>query len=164
MQGKLVRLRAYEKADADALVRWFSDDEVTRWLGPMNVPISRAKQEAFIEMAAESRDDAKYFASKRSTRQAGRRLRTQIHRLEMPQGRILHHDRRETALGQGLRRRRPSHRDSIGVRKNEPESTVAHRLGGQSPRGQMLRESAALSVKAVCGRRVSLTASIATFS
>jgi RimJ/RimL family protein N-acetyltransferase len=62
MQGKLVRLRAYEKSDADALVRWFSDDEVTRWLGPMNVPISRAKQEAFIEMAAEPRDDAKYFA------------------------------------------------------------------------------------------------------
>jgi len=62
MQGRLVRLRAYEKADADALVRWFSDDEVTRWLGPMNVPISRAKQEAFIEMASTPADDAKYFA------------------------------------------------------------------------------------------------------
>ena len=62
MNGILVRLRAYEKSDADALVRWFSDDEVTRWLGPMNVPISRAKQEKFIEMAAEAGDDAKYFA------------------------------------------------------------------------------------------------------
>jgi RimJ/RimL family protein N-acetyltransferase len=62
MQGKLVRLRGYEKSDAEALVRWFSDEEVTRWLGPMNVPITRAKQEQFIEMAAASGDDAKYFA------------------------------------------------------------------------------------------------------
>ena len=28
MQGKLVRLRAYEKSDADALLRWSSDEEV----------------------------------------------------------------------------------------------------------------------------------------
>ena len=62
MQGKLVRLRGYENSDADALVRWFSDEEVTRWLGPMNLPITRAKQEEFIEMAAASGGDAKYFA------------------------------------------------------------------------------------------------------
>jgi RimJ/RimL family protein N-acetyltransferase len=62
MNGKLVRLRAYEKSDAEALVRWFSDEEVTRWIGPTNVPISRAKQEKFIEMASVSSDDAKYFA------------------------------------------------------------------------------------------------------
>ena len=61
MQGKLVRLRAYEKADADALFRWFSDEEVTRWLGPPNFP-SRAQQEKFIELAAAGGDDAKYFA------------------------------------------------------------------------------------------------------
>ena len=30
MQGKLVRLRAYEKSDADALFRWFSDEDVLR--------------------------------------------------------------------------------------------------------------------------------------
>jgi RimJ/RimL family protein N-acetyltransferase len=61
MQGKLVRLRAYEKADAEALFRWFSDEEVTRWLGPPNFP-SRAQQEKFIELAQASGDDAKYFA------------------------------------------------------------------------------------------------------
>jgi len=31
MRGELVRLRACEKSDADALFRWFSDEEVTRW-------------------------------------------------------------------------------------------------------------------------------------
>ena len=61
MQGKLVRLRAYEKSDADALFRWFSDEDVTRWLGPPNFP-SRAHQERFIESASASGDDAKYFA------------------------------------------------------------------------------------------------------
>jgi RimJ/RimL family protein N-acetyltransferase len=61
MQGKLVRLRAYEKSDADALFRWFSDEDVTRWLGPPNFP-SRAHQERFIELASASGDDAKYFA------------------------------------------------------------------------------------------------------
>jgi RimJ/RimL family protein N-acetyltransferase len=61
MQGKLVRLRAYEKSDADALFRWFSDEDVTRWLGPPNFP-SRAHQERFIETASASGDGAKYFA------------------------------------------------------------------------------------------------------
>jgi RimJ/RimL family protein N-acetyltransferase len=61
MHGKLVRLRAYEKSDADALYRWFSDEEVTRWLGPPNFP-SLAQQEKFIELAQASGDDAKYFA------------------------------------------------------------------------------------------------------
>ena len=61
MQGKLVRLRAYEKSDADALFRWFSDEDVTRWLGPPNFP-SRAHQERFIESTSASSDEAKYFA------------------------------------------------------------------------------------------------------
>jgi RimJ/RimL family protein N-acetyltransferase len=61
MQGKLVRLRAYEKSDADALFRWFSDEEVTQWLGPPAFR-SRAHQEEFIELAQASSDDAKYFA------------------------------------------------------------------------------------------------------
>jgi len=61
MNGILVRLRAYEKSDADALYRWFSDEEVTRWLGPPNFP-SRAQQEKFIELAQASGEDAKYFA------------------------------------------------------------------------------------------------------
>ncbi len=62
MQGKLVRLRGYEKSDADAMLRWASDEEVTRWLGPPNLPASRAQQEKFIEMASASTDDAKFFA------------------------------------------------------------------------------------------------------
>ena len=61
MRGKLVRLRAYEKSDADALFRWFSDEDVTRWLGPPAFR-SRAHQEKFIELAQASSDDAKYFA------------------------------------------------------------------------------------------------------
>jgi RimJ/RimL family protein N-acetyltransferase len=60
MQGKLVRLRAYENSDADALFRWFSDEDVTRWLGPPNFP-SRAHQERFVEQASASGADAKYF-------------------------------------------------------------------------------------------------------
>ena len=61
MQGKLVRLRAYENSDADALFRWFSDEDVTRWLGPPNFP-SRAHQERFVEQASASGADTKYFA------------------------------------------------------------------------------------------------------
>ena len=41
--------------------RWFSDEEVTRWLGPPNLP-SRAQQEKFIELARRRGDGAKYFA------------------------------------------------------------------------------------------------------
>jgi RimJ/RimL family protein N-acetyltransferase len=63
MQGKLVRLRGYEKSDAEALVRWFSDEEVTDFLGPMEFPVTRAKQEAFVDSAATGADPrAKSFA------------------------------------------------------------------------------------------------------
>ena len=62
MQGRLVRLRAYEKSDADAMVRWASDEEVTRWHGPPNLPASRAQAEKFIEAALASGDAAKYYA------------------------------------------------------------------------------------------------------
>jgi RimJ/RimL family protein N-acetyltransferase len=48
MQGKLVRLRGYEKSDVDALMRWFADEEVTDLLGPINVPVTRAQQESMI--------------------------------------------------------------------------------------------------------------------
>ena len=56
MQGKLVRLRGYEKSDADALVRWFSDEEVTDFLGPTEYPVTRAKQEAVIERVTSGGD------------------------------------------------------------------------------------------------------------
>ena len=45
MQGKLVRLRGYEKSDADAMLRWASDEEVVRWHGPPDWPATRAQQE-----------------------------------------------------------------------------------------------------------------------
>lgn len=48
MQGKLLRLRGYEQSDADALMRWFADEEVTDLLGPVAVPITRAQQESMI--------------------------------------------------------------------------------------------------------------------
>jgi RimJ/RimL family protein N-acetyltransferase len=48
MEGKLVRLRGYEKSDVDLLMRWFADEEVTDLLGPINVPITRAQQETVI--------------------------------------------------------------------------------------------------------------------
>ena len=33
MEGKLVRLRAYEKSDLDAVMKWVNDEEVTDLLG-----------------------------------------------------------------------------------------------------------------------------------
>jgi RimJ/RimL family protein N-acetyltransferase len=49
MRGRLVRLRALEKSDADAMIRWASDEDVVRWHGPPNWPASRVQQEQFIE-------------------------------------------------------------------------------------------------------------------
>ncbi len=51
MQGKLVRLRGWEKSDVDALVRWFNDEEVIEFLGPVDLPRTRAFQEHQIEEA-----------------------------------------------------------------------------------------------------------------
>jgi RimJ/RimL family protein N-acetyltransferase len=46
MQGKLVKLRGYEKSDVDALIRWFSDEEVTDFVGPTEWPVTRARFDA----------------------------------------------------------------------------------------------------------------------
>lgn len=62
MQGRLVRLRGYEKSDAHAMLRWASDEDVTRWHGPPNLPASLAQMEKFIEMGSTPADTAKYFA------------------------------------------------------------------------------------------------------
>ena len=58
MQGKLVRLRGFEKSDADAMLRWASDEDVVRWHGPPDWPASRAQAERYIERmtAADSAD------------------------------------------------------------------------------------------------------------
>jgi RimJ/RimL family protein N-acetyltransferase len=53
MEGRLVRLRSYEKSDIDAVMKWINDEEVTRFLGnPLVAPLSRMAEEQWIEQAA----------------------------------------------------------------------------------------------------------------
>ena len=61
MQGKLVRLRAYDRSDIDFLMRWTSDDEVMQFLGPGRIPNTRAFQEQQIEDAIRPDSTAKIF-------------------------------------------------------------------------------------------------------
>jgi RimJ/RimL family protein N-acetyltransferase len=53
MDGKLVRLRGYEKSDLDAVMMWVNDEEVTQFLRDeiFAYPVSRAEEERFIEHA-----------------------------------------------------------------------------------------------------------------
>jgi len=66
MEGKLVRIRAYEKSDLEAVMAWVNDEEVTRNLGagPISFPMSRAQEEQFLDFATRSPADAtnKIFA------------------------------------------------------------------------------------------------------
>ncbi len=64
MDGKLVRLRAYEKSDVDATMKWVNDEEVKQFLGSgtLTYPVSRIAQEHFIEHASQPADDRKTFA------------------------------------------------------------------------------------------------------
>jgi len=63
MDGKLIRLRGYEKSDLDAVMKWVNDDEVTDWLGGevLAYPVSSIAEEKFIETAAASSDKSKHF-------------------------------------------------------------------------------------------------------
>src|SRR5258708_35867503 len=63
MDGKLVRLRAYEKSDLDAIMKWINDEEVTDFLagGMLTYPVSSITEEKFIEAAAKSSDTNKSF-------------------------------------------------------------------------------------------------------
>jgi RimJ/RimL family protein N-acetyltransferase len=63
MEGKLVRLRAYEKFDLDAVMKWKNDEEVTYWLGgeALLYPVSSIAEERFIEAAASPTDRQKNF-------------------------------------------------------------------------------------------------------
>ncbi len=63
MEGKLVRLRAYEKSDLDAVMKWINDEEVTDFLGGgmLTYPLSSIVEEKFIEAAAKSSDTEKTF-------------------------------------------------------------------------------------------------------
>ena len=47
MDGKLVRLRAYEKSDLDAVMKWITDEEVTDFLGSgmLTYPLSSIAEE-----------------------------------------------------------------------------------------------------------------------
>ena len=59
MEGKLVRIRAYERSDLDAVMAWVNDEEVTRQLGagPLTFPVSRVQEEQFLEAAVRSGAD-----------------------------------------------------------------------------------------------------------
>lgn len=54
MEGKLVRLRGYEKSDLVSLMKWINDDEVTQFLAPgvLSWPVSSIAEERFIADAA----------------------------------------------------------------------------------------------------------------
>ncbi len=64
MEGKLVRLRAYEKSDLDAVMKWVNDEEVTDLLGGemLAYPLSSIAEAKFIEAAGNSSDRQKNFA------------------------------------------------------------------------------------------------------
>jgi RimJ/RimL family protein N-acetyltransferase len=62
MQGELIRLRGFEKSDADAMLRWASDEDVVRWHGPPNWPATRAQQDRYIERATAADSADKAFA------------------------------------------------------------------------------------------------------
>jgi len=63
MEGKLVRLRPYQKTDIEDLMKWVNDEEVTRYLGSqMTPPASRSGEEAFLEMAMTHSETHKVFA------------------------------------------------------------------------------------------------------
>jgi len=64
MEGKLVRLRAYEKSDLDAVMKWVNDEEVTDLLGGgmLTYPVSSIAEAKFIEASADSSDKQKNFA------------------------------------------------------------------------------------------------------
>ena len=63
MEGKLVRLRAYEKSDLDAVMKWVNDEEITDLLGGgmLTYPVSSIAEAKFIEDAAGSSDKHKTF-------------------------------------------------------------------------------------------------------
>ncbi len=63
MEGKLVRLRAYEKSDLDAVMKWVNDEEVTDLLGGemLAYPVSSLAEEKFIEASAAPSDKQKNF-------------------------------------------------------------------------------------------------------
>jgi RimJ/RimL family protein N-acetyltransferase len=58
MEGKLVRLRGYEKSDLNDLMRWWHDEEVTKFISAAVFPASSIEEERFIENIASGKDVA----------------------------------------------------------------------------------------------------------
>jgi RimJ/RimL family protein N-acetyltransferase len=56
MEGKLVRLRGYEKSDLGAVMSWWHDEEVTKFISAAVFPASSLEEEQFIENAASGKD------------------------------------------------------------------------------------------------------------
>ncbi len=55
ISGKRLRLRAIERSDIPAFVRWFNDPEVRRYL-QMYLPMSQAQEERWFESQLEEHD------------------------------------------------------------------------------------------------------------
>ena len=63
MEGRLIRLRGYEKSDLDALMKWWHDEEVTQFIAGGLFPASTLEEARFIETVAAGKDPAnKIFA------------------------------------------------------------------------------------------------------
>lgn len=62
MEGKLVRLRAYEREDLDNVMSWVNDPEVTRTLASFPFPMSRGQEAEWLEKAVMNEGDRKVFA------------------------------------------------------------------------------------------------------
>lgn len=62
MEGRLVRLRAYEREDLDSVMSWVNDPEVTRTLASFPFPMSRGQEAEWLERAAMGEGDDKVFA------------------------------------------------------------------------------------------------------
>ena len=62
MEGKHVRLRAYEMEDLDNVMSWVNDPDVTRTLASLPFPISRGQEGEWLEKAVMGKGDDKIFA------------------------------------------------------------------------------------------------------
>jgi len=64
IEGKKVRIRAYEKADIDEVLKWINDPEVTVTL-ILRYPVSRYQEEKWIERALDPANERnKVYASR----------------------------------------------------------------------------------------------------
>jgi RimJ/RimL family protein N-acetyltransferase len=65
MEGKLVRLRGFEKSDLDSVMRFINDEELKRFLGvteALRYPLSRLQEENWIEQITSASGPERIFA------------------------------------------------------------------------------------------------------